>query len=125
MLDFQEKHKTRRFMYSKPVLVFLAVVLLFFLNKIWGLYQTSEESLGKANEAKAELRSLEERKSELEQRVSFLKTERGQESEIRDKFMVGKEGEGVIMVVDQPSATTTEIVPPEPSFWAGFLNFFR
>jgi len=112
-------------MYSTPVVVFLGIVFLFFAYNLFGLYKTSEESLRKTNEAKAELRMLEERKRDLEKRVSFLKTERGQESEIREKFMVGKEGEGVILLVDQPHATTTKIAPSKPSFWAGFLDFFR
>ncbi|MCX6735541.1 MAG: hypothetical protein NTZ13_00475 [Candidatus Parcubacteria bacterium] len=125
MLDFKEKQKTRRLMYSSPMLVFLAILFVFFASRIWGLYQTNREAVRKANEAKAELRSLEERKTDLEKRVSFLKTERGQESEIREKFMVGKEGEGVILVVDTPQATTTKESAPEPSAWSRFLNFFR
>ncbi len=125
MLDFKEKQKKRRFMYSTPMLVFLGILFVFFSSRIWGLYQTNQEAVRKANEAKAELRSLEERKTDLEKRVSFLKTERGKESEIREKFMVGKEGEGVILVVDTPQATTTPSVASEPSAWARFLNFFR
>jgi len=125
MLDYKEKQKTRRFMYSTPVLVLLAIILLFSLSKTWTLYKTSEDARIKADDAAATLLSLEKRKTDLEQKVSFLKTERGQESEIREKFMVGKEGEGVILLVDQPPATTTEVAIPEPSFWARFLNFFR
>lgn len=112
-------------MYSTPVLIFLGVVFLFFASRIWGLYQTNQEAVRKADEARAELHSLEERKTDLEKRVNFLKTERGQESEIREKFMVGKEGEGVILVVDTPEATTTKPAIPEPSAWSRFLNFFR
>lgn len=125
MLDFKEKKKTRRFIYSTPVVAFLGIVFLFFSYNLFGLHKISEESQRKTNEAKAELRILEERKRDLEKRVSFLKTERGQESEIREKFMVGKEGEGVILLVDQPHSTTTKIAPPKPSFWSGFLDFFR
>ncbi len=125
MLDFKEKKKTRQFIYSAPVVFFLGIVFLFFTYNLFGLYKTKEESQRKTNEAKAELRMLEERKNELEKRVGFLKTERGQESEIREKFMVGKEGEGVILLVDQPHSTTTKIAPKKTSFWTGFLDFFR
>lgn len=125
MLDFKEKKKTRRFIYSTPVVAFLGIVFLFFSYNLFGLHKISEESQRKTNEAKAELRILEERKRDLEKRVSFLKTERGQESEIREKFMVGKEGEGVILLVDQPHSTTTKALPLKESFWSGFLDFFR
>jgi cell division protein FtsB len=125
MLDYKEKNKARRFMYSTPVLVFLAFFLLFLLSKTWVLYKTSEDARRKADEAKMELRKLEERKTDLAASVNFLKTERGKESKIREKFMVGKEGEGVILLVDQPPATNTESIPRKSSFWSGFLNFFR
>jgi hypothetical protein len=40
--------------------------------------------------------------------------------------MIGKVGESVIMVVDQKPTTTAEVRQVSaPSWWSGFLNFFR
>ena len=125
MIDFKEKNKVRRFVYSAPMLIFLGIILLVFIVQVSDLYKTKQEAARKAYEAKEELSRSEERKNELERRLNFMKTERGKESEIREKFMVGKEGEDVILVVDQPQATATQKIITKESFWSGFLNFFR
>ena len=112
-------------MYSRPVLLFLSVIFLLSLEGLWGIYQKHADALGKAQEAKADLENLRKREAELEKKVAFLKTERGREEEIRKKFMVGKEGEGVILVVDPAPSSTSPVPMPAPSLWAGFLDFFR
>jgi cell division protein FtsB len=125
MLDFREKKKIRKAIYSKPVIVLLVVVLAVCVRSTWGLFAKYSEATKKADEAKAELVKLEQQKMELEKRVDFLQTERGREEEIRNKFMVAKEGESVIMVVDPKPATETPEVVSKPNMWGRFLNFFR
>ena len=58
------------------------------------------------------------RENSLKAQIISLKTERGVEEELRGKFRVVKNGEGVIIVVDQEKkeATTTK---------SGFANFFK
>ena len=113
-------------MYSLPVLFILFAFLSFLISKAFVLSRKESEVREKAVEVKTELSKLELRKNELSTKVDFLKTERGKEEEVRSKFMVGKEGEGVILVVDE-KPTSTELVQekPKPSGWSGFLNFFR
>jgi cell division protein FtsB len=127
MLEFKEKKKARKMMYSVPVLFLLAVIFLLSIEGLWNIRQKHSEAYEKAREAKADLENLRGREAELEKKVAFLKTERGKEEEIRKKFMVGKQGEGVILVVDPPpSAALPVITPPPPrSFWFGFFDFFR
>lgn len=125
MLDFREKKKIRRAAYSKPVLVLLAIVLAVCVRSTWGLFVKYRDASKKADEAKAELARLEGQKAELEKRVEFLQTDRGMEEEIRNKFMVAKAGESVIMVVDPKPATGTVESAPKTGVWGRFLNFFR
>ncbi len=115
----------RKTMYSTPVLVVLAIILFLVGKGTWNLFVKYSDTKEKTDEARGELLKLEEQKKDLEKRVSFLQTDRGREDEIRSKFMVAKEGEGVIMVVD-PKATSTEtVVSKKSSWWDRFLNFFR
>jgi len=126
MLDYSQKKKTRKFMYSVPVLFFLFVVFVFSVSNAFSLYQKESDVRTKSEESKADLVVLEAQKIELQKRVDFLETERGKEEELRGRFMVGKEGEGVIMVVDE-KATTSANDQSKKTFgwWGRFLNFFR
>lgn len=126
MHEFKEKQKARKMRYSKPVLTVLLVIFFLSLDGLWNIYQKHSEAYEKAKEAQFNLENLRGREAELEKKVAFLKTDRGREEEIRKKFMVGKQGEGVILVVD-PTTSTTPIVttPPPQSVWTRFLNFFR
>ena len=113
-------------MYSIPVLVVLFAIFVFFASKAFLLYQKELDVRTKSEEVKADLVVLEAQKIELQKRVDFLETERGKEEELRSRFMVGKEGEGVIMVVDEKATTTANSQSQKPSGWWGrFLNFFR
>ncbi len=125
MLEFKEKQKARKMRYSKPVLLALLIILFMSLEGLFGIYKKHSEALEKAREAQADLKALREKESELEKKVAFLKTDRGKEEEIRRKFMVGKAGEGVILVVD-PAPSSTDFTPlPKPSAWARFVQFFQ
>jgi cell division protein FtsB len=75
MLDFTRKKKTRKFMYSIPVLVFLFVIFVFLASRAFILYQKESEVRHKAEEVRANLAELEMRKNELRKKVGFLRTE--------------------------------------------------
>ncbi len=125
MLEFKEKKKVRKLIYSKLVLFVLAIIFVLSVDGVWNMYQKHSETSQKAQEAEADLLSLREKESELEKRVEFLKTARGQDEEIRKKFMVGKAGEGVILIVSPEITTTTIATPPLTSRWTRFLDFFQ
>jgi hypothetical protein len=127
MLEFKEKQKVRKIKYSKPALFLLSVFFLLSLEGLWHIYEKHSEALEKAEEAQGDLRDLQKREAGLEKKVVFLKTEKGKDEEVRKKFMVGREGEGVILVVDPIHSGEPPNPSPEkkPSVWTGFLNFFR
>ncbi len=99
-LDFREKTKLRRMLYAKPTIVLLGVFALLVARSAWGMYQKSTEALAKRDKAQEELRMVQERKKVLEADISRFSTPRGQEGEIRDRYMVAKDGEKVIIIAD-------------------------
>ena len=126
MYELQEKKRTRRFLYSWPVIVLLFASLLLLVHSVWGAYQKERYALEKSEESLRELREMQKHERELSAQMERLQSERGREEEIREKFLVGKEGEGVIYIIDTPAvAGSTHKKNEKENFWAGFLDFFR
>lgn len=124
MLGFHEKRKIRNILYSKPVLVILGLVVLFFLSTVWGAFK-KERDTQKIKEQRIEvLESLEEREGILSKEIDRLDTERGVEEEIRAKFEVARGGEGVIVIVNSKDNEEASITPKKKSLWGKMLDIF-
>lgn len=113
MLDFRERFRLRKAIYAKPTIILLAFLVLFTARGAWGMYEKSIEATANRNKAVQDLHVLENRKQELDQDISRLSSDRGIEEEIRDRFMVAKEGEKVMIVVAPQTKGTHTIVVPE------------
>lgn len=117
MLDFRERSRLRRMLYAKPTLIILTLITAGLLQASWSMYKKSEEALAKKEKAAWELEELKQREAELSRDIERLSTERGVEEEIRERFMVAKEGEKVIIVSEpEKQKTHSIIVSEEPSF---------
>lgn len=117
MREFQERQKIRRRLYSKTSIVIVLIILFFVAKGVLGLYQKEKAS-------RLEVERLTNLKSEIEDRLKTvskhndqLATTQGLEAEIRNKFDVVKEGEGVIVIVDKE-------LPPPPEEKKSFLKKF-
>jgi len=100
-----EKKKIKK-LYSKPVLLLLAIVIVFLAKGTWGVYQKELESRKNVAIVTTELEDLQKRKAELQGETDKINTEEGKEEAIRTKFQVSKGGERVLVVVDRPLPTS-------------------
>lgn len=83
------------------------------------MYEKSKEANARRDKATAELAALQEREGQLSGDIARLGSERGQEEEIRNRFMVAKDGEKVIIVTQpetQTAHTITVTEAPTPTF---------
>lgn len=103
----KKKISTRK-LYSKPVLVILAILIVFIAKGTWGVYQKEIESRKNVAMVMNELESLEQRKVFLEAETEKLNSEEGKEEVIRQKYQVSKDGERVLVVVDKPLPVTDD-----------------
>lgn len=119
MLDFQKKKRFRKILYSPFTLIILFIVFAILCKGVWGVYNKSQLSLENLERERKELEKLSVREKNLASSIDYLKTEQGIEDEIRTKFRVVKEGEKVVVIVDNqvPTTTTSTIATSTPSFW--------
>ena len=125
MIEFQERRRLKKVLYSKPVLVLLIIIIILFLNGVWQVYK--KQMIAKENliQTASVFDQLKAREKMLTAGVERLKTESGIEEEIREKYGLVKPGEEVIKVVDQTDSTSSEDIQPDIGFWQKVLNWLK
>ena len=71
--------------------------------------------------AQERVMALREQKDKLSADIDYLETDEGKEKFFRENFGVAKEGEGVIIVVEEKK----QPVPPKSSSFSSFFSFLR
>ena len=107
-------------------LLFVSFILVF---SVYERYVIEREMAERRREAETELTELKKRKAELEAKVEYLGNEEGIEAEIRTHFDVAREGEQVVIIVDDTESETgiaasvqpARVSDAEGGFWASFF----
>ncbi len=123
-MDFEQKRKLKRVMYSRTMLVVLLVVLVLVSKGTWNVYGKMESSRENFEKSERELEKLKTRQSALANQIDYLKTDQGIESEIRQKFRVVKEGEEIAVIVDDVQKVSEATTTPQKSLWTKFKSIF-
>lgn len=127
MLDFHEKRKLKTLLYSKPAAYVLLAIALLLSWSVYERFEREREMATRRYELEEKLDTLHMQAATLEEEVIRLKSERGIEEELRNRFEVAKTGEKVIIVVGderEVSATNTRLVPPSRGFFGRVGAFF-
>jgi cell division protein FtsB len=123
MFDFYEKRKLKKILYSKTVLALLCVPVVLMIYAAYGAYQTKQDTSERREELSAQLALLEEQATELEHDITMLEDPRGIESELRTRYEVGKEGEEVIVFVEEFGTNTERtLAEEEKSIWQTIMQ---
>lgn len=120
MMEFQEKRKLRRFIYSRLVAILLLIVLFFLLKQVWDVYDKQRFTQENLDRVSGDLNELRARELRLQTEISRLKTSGGAEAEIRERYGLAKPNEEVISIVGGDSRPEEELILPEPSWWQKF-----
>lgn len=124
MLDFQRKKKIRKTLYSPFVLVFLFIIMIILSSGVFGVYKKAKLSKANLEREKKELEKLAMREKILASSIDYLKTDQGVEDEIRTKFRAVKDGEKVVVIIDEQS-TTTPVERKQASSTSFWYNLFH
>lgn len=90
-----------------------------------GVYGKYEKSKALVQKTERDLEDLKQRQKTISALSDSLNTDQGKEREIRDRFGLIKEGERVIVIVDETSATETSSEDESINLWQRFLNLFK
>jgi len=125
MREFQKKQNIKRALYSKPVLVLMGIVFLFLVYVTWNMYTKAMVPQANRISAEEELAELQAREVELMARIEMLGTEEGIELEVRDKFGLVRDGEEVVVIVeDTSSGGSSDRNANNISLWQKILRVF-
>lgn len=100
MFDFHEKRKIRRILYSKFLIGAIFLIAIVIGRSVYERFTVEREMALKLEERSGELEALKQRANLLEGKVEHLKNERGIEEELRSRFDVVKDGEQVVILID-------------------------
>ncbi len=115
MADYQVSQRKHRWFYSPIILIAMICVCVFFATNVVTLMRKNKDTRLLKDQASRELTELENRRQKLEADIASLESERGQEEVIRENFQVTKEGEGVVVIVDD-TQKSEEVEEKEESF---------
>ena len=122
-MDFKRKRLVRNLIFSYLTIAVLGVLIVLLAMSVFERFTVEREMAVRRAEAEAELKALKLRAAALESQVEYLEDERGMEAEIRNRFDVVKEGEQVVIILDDGSEEAEErpdTVPVEDRPWYKF-----
>jgi cell division protein FtsB len=110
---------------SKPVLILLGILILFFAWSIFGFWNKMVET-GKNREiAENKLLLLKEQKEKLSANIDSLNTAEGKEKFFRENFGLAKEGEGMVVIIEDQNLPQPKENEDVSSFFSFIKNWFK
>ncbi len=123
MLERKEKKFLNKIIYSKITLVVLFLLLILVARGVWRVFSEVRMTDENKKIAQQELNELENRKERIEKELEEFNSDSGVEKEIRNKFSVVKEGEQMVMILDDKSNYKSDL--KKDTFWSKILNWFK
>lgn len=110
-------------MQSKPVLILLGIVILIFAWSVLGFWNKMEQTSKNKKIVEAKVAELKQQKIKLSADINSLNTVEGKEKFFRENFGLAKEGEGMIVVVEDRNPSQ-DPETTSPNFFS-FLFFWK
>ncbi len=124
MKSFQQKRNLRNIIYSRPVLMLLSVLVLFFAWNVLGFWNKMEETSKNKKIAEDKIAKLEQQKEKFLSDINDLKTDQGKEKIFRENFGLAKEGENLIVIVEEKNLPTIKNTLSD-GFFSFLKNWFK
>lgn len=123
MAEFQTKKDSKRIWHSPLMLFVLLFILLLFMYNMIGLLEKARDTSQKREIVLSQMNSITERQQIEEKNIAKLQTDSGIEETLRDKYHLVKEGEQMVVIVDQDVDKLNN--NEEKSSKLGIVQFFK
>jgi|SRR3989344_5956443 len=120
MRDLRQKKAWRNIMQSKPILALLGIIILIFAWNVLGFWNKMRETSKNKKIAENKIVELKQQKEKLLSDINSLNTDEGKEKIFRENFGLAKEGEDVIVVVEDKNSSRIE-----ENVSSGFFSFLK
>jgi cell division protein FtsB len=117
--------RTLRYVFNSPItLVVLIIAVALLSRSVFDIYKRNQMATINRVDTDKKLSELEAKKDRLATEIEKLKTNRGVEEELRNKFQITKDGERVLVIVDEtrPAGVVNTEVPVESPSPDGFIK---
>lgn len=126
MAEFKKRENNNKLLYSPLVIVAFCIIIVIFLYNMIGLIQKERDTAKKKILVLNEISALEKREQDLLSHIDKLKTEAGTEDAIREKYQVVKEGEKMLVIVDEDEkVASNNTADSKYGFWNFLKNLFK
>lgn len=122
MSSYEQRKHPLHLISWRLVTVGMVGVLTFLILATWGAYEKERETREKRAVAEQEFTRIDAQKNALEAEIEHLNTQQGLEAELRSQFDLGKDGEGLIVVVDKEENKPVEKKEGKPSLLDRFFS---
>jgi cell division protein FtsB len=119
-MDYRKRKNINKVIYSRPFLLVFFMITAFFVYTAISIVPKVFETRKNKNMMKAEFENLTNREGKLKSETERMQSEEGIEENLREKFRVAKEGEGLIIIVDEEGKEEVKYEEKK-----GFLHFFK
>jgi hypothetical protein len=122
MRNFQAKNKQIPFYYSKPFLIFLFLIVLFFFWQMFVFLKKAQMTHKNKKLAEDKYMELMKKKEELSNSVEALHTAEGKESFVRENYGLVREGENIVILVTETKEDSVQTEGDVKSFFRNIIN---
>ena len=101
MKEFQSRRRTRRIIFSWPVILIFLIVVAWLFSVTFRHYLNAREARRERLEVENSIAEISAKNNILAERLDDLGSEVGIERILRERFNVKKPGEHVLVIVDR------------------------
>lgn len=119
-----QRHVAAQLFLKRLSLAALLVFAIFAASGVWDVYTKERETAARRAEAETMRSELAMRQDKLRADIETLNSDRGLEATLRAQYGLAERGEGLIVIVDQPTTAPMRATSTPESWLSKLLRWW-